>query len=277
MSIAGGYHRALESAFEAGATALQIFTKNNNQWRAKPIADAEAAVFAATRARLGIAKVVAHSSYLINLASPDDALWEKSTAAFVEELLRCEALGVSHLIFHPGAHVGSSDAAAVKRVARALDRAHRETKGLRCRSTLEVTAGQGTCIGHRFEHLRGILDGLREPERAAVCLDTCHLFAAGYDISTAEGYAATMDELDRVVGCARVEAFHVNDSKKGLACRVDRHEHVAEGAIGATAFQCLMNDPRFTAVPMVIETPKEGKGVALDCRNLRRLVAMISP
>lgn len=276
MSIAGGLHRAIERAHVVGCAALQVFTKSSNQWAAKPLLEEDVRLWSEARARyLPGAPVIAHDSYLINLGSPDDALHEKSLAAFRDELLRCEALGISNLVFHPGAHMGAGEAACMDRIAAALDRLHRELPGLRVKATLEITAGQGSCIGHRFEHLRGILERVAAPERVAVCLDTCHLLAAGYDIRSPGGYRAVMDELDAVVGIGKVEAFHVNDSRKGLGSRVDRHAAIGAGEVGIEAFRCLVNDARFVGVPMVLETPKEPDEVEADTANLRALVECI--
>lgn len=277
MSIAGGYFLAVEEAVRAGCTALQIFTKGNNQWRAKPLTDEDVRLFRDARAEHGLAHVVAHASYLINLGTPDDALFEKSVDAFRVELERCAALDVSHLIFHPGAHVGSGEEQGLARVVAGLDEAHRRTRGLSVRTTVEGTAGQGTCLGHRFEHLGALVSRVKEPERMAVCLDTCHLLAAGHELRTDEGYAATFDALDALVGLEKVEAFHLNDSKKDLGCRVDRHEAIGEGFLGEEPFRRLLNDPRFTGRTMVLETPKGDDGLVEDMRNLRRLVALIEP
>ncbi len=274
MSIAGGLPLAFQRAKQVGATALQVFTKSSNQWKARPLSEDEIGQFKAGVKDLGARAVVAHSSYLINLASPAPELFEKSLAAFRDELLRCEALDIPNLVFHPGAHMGEGDEKGVARVADALGRAHRDLPGLRVKATIEVTAGQGSCLGHRFEHVRGILEQSREHERLAVCLDTCHLFAAGYDIRTRSGWDATIDELDQSFGVKRVEAFHLNDSKKGLGCRVDRHEHIGKGAIGPAAFACVLNDARFRGVPKVLETPK-GESLEEDFTNLRTLVGMI--
>ncbi len=274
MSIAGGLPLAFERAKQVGATALQVFTKSSNQWKARDLTDDEVNQFKAGVKDLGARAVVAHSSYLINLASPAEPLFEKSIAAFRDELLRCEALDIGNLIFHPGAHMGEGDEKGIARVAAALDRVHRDVPGLRVKATIEVTAGQGSCLGHRFEHVRGIFEQTREQERLAVCVDTCHVFAAGYDIRTKEGWNRTVEELDATFGCARVEAFHLNDSKKGLGCRVDRHEHIGKGAIGKEAFQCVLNDARFAHAPKVLETPK-GESLDEDFTNLRTLVGMI--
>ena len=273
MSIAGGHHHAVEAAYRAGCTALQIFTKGNNQWAAKPLTEEGVRAFADARARYGVRCVVAHSSYLINLGTPDDALFEKSIDAFAIELERCEALDVSHLIFHPGAHVGSGEEAGLARVARGIDEAHRRLPGLRVKTTLELTAGQGSCLGHTFEHLGAILARVGAPERVAVCIDTCHMLAAGYDFRDADGYEETFARFDECVGIERIEAFHVNDSKKDVGSRVDRHETLGEGFLGDEPFRLLMNDARFVGVPMLLETPKGDDEVRADTGNLRKLVS----
>jgi deoxyribonuclease IV len=274
MSIAGGVHRAFERARKLGATALQVFTKSSNQWKARPLGDDEVREFRAGVRELGVRSVIAHDSYLINLASPDPALFEKSLAGFRDELLRCETLAIPNLVFHPGAHLGAGEERGIARVARALDRLHRDLRGIRVKATIELTAGQGSCLGHRFEHVRSILERTREPERLAVCVDTCHLFAAGYDIRTPAGYEATMQELDSVFTCARVEAFHLNDSKKPLGSRVDRHEHIGKGHLGLAPFRALLNDPRFRDVPKVLETEKDDE-LTEDFVNLRKLVGLL--
>ncbi len=268
MSIAGGLHLAFNHAVAAGCGVLQIFTKSSNQWRAKPLTDDDVARFEEARRRTGIRRVVAHDSYLINLASPDPALWKKSLDAFLVELERAERLGLDGLVFHPGAHMGAGEEAGLGRVAKALDAAHTRCRGYRCRTLIETTAGQGTSLGWRFEHLAGLLDRVRDPARVGVCLDTCHVFAAGYDLRTPSAYRATMRAFDRIVGLERIQAFHVNDSKRELGSRVDRHAHIGAGMIGLEGFRCLMNDRRFRRVPMILETEKEGD---MDRANLAAL------
>ena len=275
LSVAGGLHRAMERARQTGCNAVQVFTKNNNQWAAKPISDDDAGAFRAARERHGVASVIAHASYLINLASPDDALWKRSIDAFRDELLRCEQLGITHLVFHPGAHVGGGDARGLARVAKALRSIHRDLRGLSVKTTIENTAGQGTCLGHRLDHLAELFDRVDAPGRVRFCIDTCHLLAAGYDFRTAAGYRATMDELAARVDLALVEAFHLNDSKRELGSRVDRHETIGEGEVGDEGFRHLMNDARFAHVPMVLETPKGKDEVRADTGNLRRLIDLI--
>lgn len=275
MSIAGGMKLAVERAAAVGASALQVFTKSSNQWAGRELAPGEAAEFRRALVRHGIAKTVAHDSYLINLASPDDGLFERSLTAFADEMRRCEQLGIGHLVFHPGAPRASGEAAGIARVAAALDRIHRDLPTIPVRATLEVTAGQGSCLGHRFEQIAAILERVRRPERLAVCLDTCHLLAAGYDIRTERGTRETLAEFDRLIGLERVEAIHLNDSKKGLGSRVDRHADIGEGEVGEAAFRVLLNEPRLRRAAMVLETPKGKDGVEGDLRNLRRLVGLV--
>jgi deoxyribonuclease-4 len=269
MSIAGGVYRAVERAEQAGCAALQIFLKNSNQWQAKAMAEEDRTRFADARRRSGIGPVLAHSSYLINLASPDAALSRRSVDALVDELERADFLAVPGLILHPGAHTGAGEKAGIAAVSAALNRAF-ERVPPPAAVLLENTAGQGSSIGHTLEQLAAILEGVRQEERVGFCLDTCHLFAAGYDISTEEGYRRTLRRFDRVIGCGRIRAFHVNDSRKPLGSRVDRHEHIGKGCIGLEAFRCLVNDRRFRAVPKILETPK-GDDLKLDRMNLATL------
>lgn len=277
LSIAGGLHRAVERAVALGCEALQIFSKSSNQWAAKPLTQEDIRAFRKALQDSPITEVLVHDSYLINLAHPGRAEWERSLAAFREEMERVEALGIRFLVMHPGAHLGSGEAAGLQRVAQAFNRLHRETRGYRMRVLIENTAGQGSTLGYRFEHIRAILEGVSAPERLGVCLDTCHLLAGGYDITTAAGYAETMETFDRIAGIRHVRAFHLNDSKKGLGCRVDRHEHIGKGAIGLEGFRALLQDPRFRDLPMVLETPKGAsfdkvsKADAANLRVLRRL------
>jgi deoxyribonuclease IV len=251
-AIAGGVSTAFARAEEDGADCLQIFTRNARGWAAKPLEDEEIARFRAESKRTG-KPVAAHSSYLINAAATDAEIRRKSWAALADELDRCEQLGIPALIFHPGSNPDEGE--GLKLVAEAMARAIEAVPGQACLLT-ETTAGQGASLGHTFEQLAAIHDGLPKAlrRRAAVCVDTCHLFAAGYDLTTDAGYAATFDTLDRTLGLARVKAFHLNDSKKPLGCRVDRHEHIGEGAMGRSPFRRLVNDARFAAVPAFLET-----------------------
>lgn len=277
MSIAGGHDRAVRAAMAVGFTAIQVFTKSSNQWKAKPLTDEAIAAFKAALAEAKIVGPIAHNSYLINPATPDDALWNRSIDALTVELERAEALGIADLVIHPGAHTGSGVEAGLDRVGRALDEVHRRTKGYGCRIALETTAGQGSCLGARFEDLRGILDRVAAPERLGVCVDTCHIFAAGYRIGTADEYTETISELDRIVGLDRVRVWHLNDSVKACGSRVDRHAGLGRGMIGLEPFGRIVADPRFAALPMILETPKGTEGGedldAINLRILRRLEA----
>lgn len=277
MSIAGGYHKAVEAAAKCGMSTCQLFTKNNNQWKAKEITDAEAKAFRDALVRLGITHPISHDSYLINLAAPDDELWRKSIDAFAIELRRAEQLGIPYVVAHPGSFTTTSEEVGLKRIIAGLDEVHAQTEGVTSQCLLETTAGQGSNLGHRFEHLAEIIAGVKQPERLGVCVDTCHIFAAGYPLATPEEYQATMAELDRIVGLKLVRAFHLNDSKKGLGSRVDRHEHIGEGMLGLEPFRHLLNDPRFKQVPMYLETNKEERdGEEMDVVNLRTLRSLIA-
>jgi deoxyribonuclease-4 len=255
VPVAGGLAKAGPNARAIGAEAIQIFTRNQVQWAARPVSAEEAGAFASALAPSGVRVVLAHGSYLVNLASPDPALLEKSRDAFFADLRRCGALGIPYLIFHPGAHLGAGEGTGLKAVARSLDDVLDRDPGLGVMPLLEVTAGQGTSLGHRFEQLAEILSVSRHGDRLGVCLDTCHLFAAGYDIARPRGYEATLLDLDRLVGLDRVRAVHLNDAKKELGSRLDRHAPVGEGHLGVATFRRLLNDPRFSGVPMVVETP----------------------
>ncbi len=276
MSIAGGHDRAVHAAHAAGFDTVQLFTKSNNQWNAKPLKEADVAAFREALRTTGVCDPVAHTSYLINLASPDDALWSKSIEALVVEVERAEALGISDLVHHPGAHVGSGEEAGLERVAKALDEVHRRTTGARLKIDLENTAGQGTCLGHRLEHLGTLLRLVRDPERLGICLDTCHLFAAGYSLGPISDYNQTIDEVGRTVGLDQVRVWHLNDSQKDRGSRVDRHAGIGRGRLGLGAFANLVNDPRFIGRPMVLETPKGDEGGEdLDLINRRVLLGLL--
>ncbi|MHB1048644.1 MAG: deoxyribonuclease IV [Bacteroidota bacterium] len=256
MSIAGGVHTAVDRATSIGCTALQVFTKNNNQWSGKPFTQEDIEQYKKKIAAAEIAPVVSHDSYLINLCATNPDTLKKSRIAFIDELERCEQLGIPLLNFHPGSHLGAGDDEGIKRICESLNIAHEATKGFSVKSVLETTAGQGTNVGYRFEHLRAIIDGVDNPERMAVCIDTCHIFTAGYDIATEKGFEETFREFDSIIGVHRLAAFHVNDSKKRLGSRVDRHDHIGKGMIGLTGFRLLMNDKRFDHIPKILETPK---------------------
>lgn len=278
LSIAGGYYKAARAAAALGMDTVQIFTKNNNQWRGKPLTDGEISAFREAIREGNLHLPFAHNSYLINLASPDDDLWSKSVDAMTIEVERAEALGLAGLVMHPGSHTGSGEEVGLARVIEGLDEVNRRTPGHSVLICVEATAGQGSNLGHRFEHLATILKGVAAPERLAVCLDTCHIFAAGYPLKTRADYDATFQEFDDLVGIEQVRAFHLNDSKKPQGSRVDRHEHLGEGEIGLEPFGWLMNDPRFAELPMFLETAKEDRdGEPMDAVNLRRLRELIRP
>jgi deoxyribonuclease-4 len=276
QSIAGGCDRAVWTAQARQCVTVQLFTKNNNQWKAPPLTDEHATAFRLALQRTGIVDPVAHTSYLINLASPDVNLWEKSIEAMVQEVERCGLLGIPDLVVHPGAHMGEGEKAGLARVARALDLVHRRTRGLAVLIDLETTAGQGTSVGHRFEHLQQIFRRVAHPERLGVCVDTCHIFAAGYPMTTPEQYDETIDRLDRSVGLERLRLWHLNDSSRELGSRVDRHAAIGLGRMGLKPFRHLVNDPRFRELPMILETPKGIlDGEDLDTRNLRVLRRLV--
>jgi deoxyribonuclease-4 len=269
MSVVGGLHNAIAASVEYGCETVQLFTKNANQWQGKPITDADAQTFRAAVAEAKIQFPTAHDSYLINLAAPDAVLHHKSIDAFTEEVRRAEVLGLSYLVTHPGAHTGSGEEAGLARVVKALDEVHRRCRGFGVKVLLEITAGQGTSLGYRFEHLATILDRVKDRARLGVCFDTCHAFAAGYPMTSAKDYAATFDQFDDVVGLDQLKLFHVNDSVKPLGSRVDRHAGLGLGQMGLDAFRRLVTDPRFRDLPMILETPKEdGDGKAMDPVNL---------
>lgn len=270
MSIAGGTPKAIERALAVESTAVQIFLKNNNQWRGKPISEQEAEDFRAALAAGGLAPAVAHASYLINLASPNPELREKSIEAMVDELQRAAQLGVPGVVMHPGAHVGEGEEKGLETIAASLDAIFQRTPELSVHVYLETTAGQGSTLGHRFEHLAELIQRTQASDRLSICLDTCHVFAAGYDVRTAEGVAATLAEFDRVIGLKRLAALHINDSKKPFASRLDRHEHIGQGEIGEACFAALLRDPRLSQVPFLLETAK-GPDLAEDRMNLETL------
>ncbi len=277
MSISEGLYKAFLRGKEVGCTTIQIFTKNSNQWKVKDLTEEEILKFKQAQKETGISPVVAHDSYLINLGSPDRELLQKSREAFLIELKRCDQLDIPYLVMHPGSHVGAGESEGIRRIAESLNWALEKTPGSRVMILLENTAGQGTNLGYRFEHLAEILERVEEKPRFGVCLDTCHLLAAGYDIRTEQGYQRTLQEFDGIVGLSRVKAIHVNDSKKGLGCRVDRHEHIGEGCLGLEAFRCFLKDERFKEVPKILETPKDKKNEAeSDRKNLNRLRELLT-
>jgi len=277
MSVAGGYHNALLAARDHDCAAVQLFTKNANQWAAKELTDEEVRLFRRTLRQTKVRRTIAHDSYLINLASPKEELYRKSIEGFVVEMERAEALGLNFLVAHPGSHAGTDEATGLRNIARALDEVHRRCAGFRVRVLLETTAGQGQSLGHRFEQLAHILNVVAESERLGLCFDTCHVFAAGYPLAPEADYQETMATFDRTIGLKRLHVFHVNDSKKPLGSRVDRHAHIGRGCLGLEPFRLLVNDPRFRNRPMILETPKEEDGRDMDAVNLGILRELASP
>lgn len=271
MSVAGGVDRAVDRAAAVQCRTLQIFTKNASQWTGPPIAPETVSRFRDRLADTGIAPVVSHDSYLINLASADGALRDKSMAAFRDELERAELLRLMGVVTHPGAHVGAGEAPGLARVAEALRRILDETAGQNVQILIENTAGQGSSLGWHFDHLATLLHGVERHPRVGFCLDTCHLHAAGYDLTSDASYARVMGEFDAAVGLDRLRCLHLNDALKPLGSRVDRHTHIGDGTLGLEPFRRIMNDTRLVAVPKILETPKNGEGFAEDTRNLTTL------
>ena len=270
MSIGGGVHRAIERACSIGCTAMQIFVKNNMQWFARPLTRPEIGVFLKHTQRRELLSVFAHANYLINLAATNPQFHANSLRALAEELIRADQLQLPFLVLHPGAHLGAGEEAGLERIIESIDRVLSGIPKIKTRIALETTAGQGSCLGSKFEHLAYIISRVREPQRLCICLDTAHIFAAGYDIGSEEGIRKTFSEFDRVVGRHRLAAIHVNDSKSVRGSRVDRHEHVGKGKIGLEAFRFIMRDRRFRKIPKVLETPK-GKDLREDVENLKTL------
>jgi len=271
VSIAGGLPEAFARGRAVGCDTIQVFTKNSNQWRARPLSEQEVEAFRAAQRESGIAPVLAHVSYLINIACPERGLFRKSVEALHLEAERAERLGIRYLVLHPGAHLGRGVGEGVKRAAEALDTVHARTPAATLRILLETTAGQGSALGARFEELAALHARVAHPERLGVCLDSCHIFAAGYEIRTAAGYRETLRTFDATVGLHRLMAIHLNDSMGERGSRVDRHRHIGEGRIGREGFRHLLRDRRLRGLPMILETPKDDDVVRADRRNLRLL------
>jgi deoxyribonuclease-4 len=275
QSIAGGVEKSLARGTEVGCDTIQIFVKTPNRWVSKPLGEENVVAFRQAVVETGIWPVFAHSLYLINMATPDDALWHKSLDALVDDLERCEQLGLPGLVIHPGSHMGSGEEAGIARIAAALDEVHARLPGYDVQVWLEVTAGQGAHLGYTFAQLGRMIDAVAEPERLGICFDTAHAFAAGYELRTREGYEATWSEFDEMLGLERLKAIHLNDSKKELGSRVDRHEHIGQGLLGLEPFRFLLNDPRFRGIPMTLETEKS-KDLAEDKENLAVLRSLVT-
>jgi len=278
MSIAGGYHKAIIAGRERDCDCVQIFTKNNNQWRAKPILDDDALCFRESVVENEIRATLSHTSYLINIGSPDPELRQKSIDALVVELERATQLAVPYVVLHPGSYTKSTEAMGLRRIIGGINKAYQRTLKTGSNILLETTAGQGTNLGWRFEQLQKIIAGVKEPERIGVCVDTCHIFAAGYALATAEEYQKTISEFDEIVGLDFIKAFHLNDSKMPFGSRKDRHDNIGDGEMGIEPFRHLVNDSRFREIPMYLETPKEDHpetsepGDVYNLRVLRELI-----
>ncbi len=275
MSIGGGVERAIERSCSVGATAMQIFVKNNMQWFARPLEPAEIKAFLDHAQRCEIEAAFAHANYLINLAATNPQFHANSLRALSEELIRADQLELPFLVLHPGAHLGAGEEVGLEKIVASIDAVHACLPKTRTKIALETTAGQGSCLGERFEHLSHIITNVREPERLCVCLDTAHVFAAGYDITTETATRRTFAEFDRLVGLEHLAALHLNDSKTARGSRVDRHEHIGQGKIGLPAFRFIMRDRRFRKIPKVLETPK-GKELREDVENMATLRELAS-
>ena len=274
MSISGGADTAFDRGEQVGCDAMQIFTKNSNQWHALPLDLKTVERYHRRQAETGIKPVIAHASYLLNLASPDDALWHKSIEALLIEMQRCDVLSIPYLVIHPGSHMGKGEESGIARIVEALNVALSRLPDAQVKITLETTAGQGSNLGYSFEQLEAMIEGTEASDRLAVCYDTCHTLAAGYDFRTPEGYARVFGQFDEAIGLARLTVFHLNDSKHGLASRKDRHAHIGEGSVGLEGFRLILNDARFKEIPMLLETPKS-KDMHEDMENLAQLRALI--
>jgi len=275
MSIEGGLYRALERGHSIGCTTIQIFTRNSTRWATRDLLQDEVLQFRQTKTICAIDPVFSHCSYLINLAGGNE-FYEKSIAGLITEVLRADTLGLSFVVLHPGAHMGSGENEGLIRTVAAINQVIEETPEAKCKIVIENTAGQGSCIGCKLDHLGYIWKHIKKKTRLGFCIDTCHLFASGYDIRTEGTYRETFQRLTDSIPVESILAFHLNDSKKPLGACVDRHEHIGKGKIGRIAFRCLMNDDRFMQVPKVLETPK-GKDLAEDVVNLRTLRRLHRP
>lgn len=271
LSTKGGLHTIFDRGTAIDASAAALFAKNGNQWKGKELTDADCATFTEKRT---IRPLLTHASYLINLATTNAEVHRKSIAGLADELDRAERLGIHAVVLHPGAHLGAGSNAAIDQIARSLDRIHAMLPNHRVVTLLETAAGQGSCVGCTFEELGQMIALVDDKRRVGVCFDTCHVFAAGYDLRTRDHYERTIDDLLRHVGLDNVGAFHLNDSKKPLGSRVDRHQHIGEGELGLEPFRFLLNDPRFAKLPKVIETPKPVEHES-DRRNLAMLRGLI--
>lgn len=272
MPTTGGLYRAITSGHEIGCTAVQLFTASPRQWRARPLSDEDISAFARAREETGIDTVISHDSYLINLAAPAEDILQRSREAFLEEMQRAEALNIPWVVTHMGSYLDSSEEEGLAVLGESVRRLLQQTEGMRVGIALETTAGQGTNLGYRFEHLARIIDMAGGSERVGVCFDTCHVFVAGYDIRTPEALSATLDEFDRVIGLERLKVIHVNDAKKSLGSRVDRHAHIGEGELGLETFRILLHEPRLAHVPVILETPDPETMHPVNLQRLKELL-----
>jgi len=274
MPTAGGLYKAVTGGYRIGCEAVQLFTASPRQWSSPPLKKEAIHAFRRAVDATGIHPLIAHDSYLINLATQDPALRDKSRNAFLEEMRRAEQLGLDYLVTHMGAHTGAGEAAGIEKLCESLDWLHEQIPNYRVKVALETTAGQGTCLGGVFEHFPEIYRQVREPERLAVCLDTCHIFVAGYDLRTAEAVKLSLDAFDRSVGLDKLCCIHANDAQKGLGSHTDRHAHIGEGCIGDAGFKALLTDPRLPAdLPVIVETPEAETHHKVNVWHLRRLKA----
>jgi len=277
VSITGGFYKAIEEGSKIGCTAIQIFTKSNRQWASKPISKEEAQFFIQTQKKSNIALTIAHASYLINLGSANEETKQKSYAALIDEIKRCDQLQIPYLVLHPGtADVNEDKETSIKKTGKLIEQALEETKNCSTTVLVETMAGQGKSIGSAFEELGLILKQISHKKRIGVCFDTCHAFAAGYNFATKKNYNAMMELFDTTIGIQYLKMFHMNDSKKERGCKVDRHEHIGAGSIPLESFSFIMNDPRWSHVPKILETPKdEHDGILQDQKNLKTLCDLI--
>lgn len=274
VPITGGVFNAPAHGQAIGAEAIQIFTRNQMQWACRPLREEEAAAFREAVAKSGVRRVLTHGSYLMNLASPNPEFLARSRDCLVTEIERCDQLAIPYVVLHPGAHMGQGEDEGLSAIARSLDAVLARTEGRDVMPLLEVTAGQGSCLGYRFEHLAAIFDRVREPDRVGVCIDTCHLYAAGYDLASPQGYERTLREFGRLVGMRKLKAIHLNDSKRERGSRVDRHARAGEGVMGLETFARIVNDRRFRGLPLVVETP----GPLVEWKKeIARLRALVRP
>jgi len=276
MSIAGGVHKALQRGASIQCDAIQLFVKNNKTWDAPPLTEEIIELFRKERQRSGLAPLVCHAGYLINLAAPEIDKLERSRAAMLDEMQRCESLGIEYIVVHPGSHKKTGEAEGIARIAESLDWLHERTDGFSLTVLLETTAGQGSNLGFTFNQLGQMIDQCGAPDRVGICLDTCHVFAAGYDFRSKQGYLAMIEEFDRELGIDKLKALHFNDSQNDLDSRRDRHDHIGAGYIGLEGFRWFMNDERLSSVPKLLETPK-GEDSQEDVENMMVLRGLVEP